>query len=68
MPEEKGNKKIDMNKTFYPEKYQMDFCPSCRGKGKLPNDEGEVDVCKECGGFGLIKKESDTSEDVENRK
>jgi DnaJ-class molecular chaperone len=45
-----------MRKTFKPEKYNMAICPACNGKGKLPKNSGGFDVCKECGGFGAIKK------------
>jgi len=48
-----------MEKTFNPEKYNMAFCPLCNGNGKLPKNPDGFDVCKECGGFGLIKKESE---------
>jgi len=46
-----------MGKTFDPEKYGMSFCPLCRGDGKLAKTPEGFEVCKECGGFGLIKKE-----------
>ena len=46
-----------MGKTFDPEKYEMTFCPLCQGDGKLPNPTEGFGVCKECGGFGLTKKE-----------
>ncbi len=42
---------------FDPEKYGMIFCPNCRGAGRFLTDVKGVDVCKVCGGFGLIKKE-----------
>lgn len=46
-----------MDKTFGPEKYGMTFCPLCQGDGKLLAKTSEgFEVCKECGGFGLIKK------------
>ncbi len=48
-----------MEKTFDPEKYEMVFCPICKGKGKLPRNASGFDVCRLCGGFGLIKKESE---------
>ena len=48
--------KKDMDKTFNPEKYEMTFCPLCQGDGKLPKPPEGFEVCKECGGFGLIKK------------
>jgi DnaJ-class molecular chaperone len=46
-----------MGKAFDPEKYGMTFCPFCQGDGKLPKPTEGFEVCKECGGFGLIKKE-----------
>jgi len=46
-----------MDKTFDPEKYEMTFCPLCRGDGKLAKTPEGFEVCKECGDFGLIKKE-----------
>jgi len=55
-----------MDKTFNPEKYNMAFCPLCEGKGKLPRTPNSFDVCKECGGFGLIKKESGILGEVED--
>ncbi len=45
-----------MGKIFNPEKYNMIFCPYCEGKGKLFMKPSGFNVCKECGGFGLIKK------------
>ena len=45
-----------MRKTFNPEKYNLVWCPVCNGTGKLPKNPGGSDVCKECGGFGAIKK------------
>ena len=50
-----------MDKTFDPEKYKMTFCPLCEGNGKLPKPPEGFEVCKECGGFGLIKKEGQQS-------
>ena len=51
-----------MAKAFNPGKYNMAFCPVCNGKGKLPADSGRFDVCKECGGFGALRKEPETEE------
>jgi DnaJ-class molecular chaperone len=45
-----------MEKSFDPEKYEMTLCPLCQGDGKLPKPPEGFEVCKECGGFGLIKK------------
>jgi DnaJ-class molecular chaperone len=40
-----------------PEKYGMILCPYCNGAGKCSSDSKGVEVCKACGGFGVIKKE-----------
>ena len=56
-----------MERIVDPGKYNMAFCPVCNGKGKLSKGPAGSAVCKECGGFGLIKKESNVSEDVEDR-
>jgi DnaJ-class molecular chaperone len=45
-----------MEKSFDPEKYEMTFCPLCQGDGKLAKTPEGFEVCKECGGFGLIKR------------
>ena len=51
-----------MDRIFNPEKYGMVICPLCKGKGKsLKNPDG-FNVCKRCGGFGLIKKEKEPLE------
>jgi len=52
-----------MGNTFDPEKYRMTFCPLCQGDGKLAETPERFEVCKECGGFGLIKKEEVTEYD-----
>ncbi len=44
------------DKSFNPENYGMVFCPHCNGSGKSLDEAKGVDVCKVCGGFGLIKK------------
>jgi len=49
-------RKINLNKTFDPEKYGMLLCPLCDGKGFIINPERKC--CPKCGGFGLIKKEN----------
>ena len=46
-----------MGVAFDPEKYGLNFCSLCQGDGKLPNPTEEFVVCKECGGFGLTKKQ-----------
>ena len=57
LPKGKDEVKKDMGKVFDPEKYKMTFCPLCQGDGKLPKSPEGFEVCKECGGFGLIEKE-----------
>lgn len=46
---------------FAPEKYGMIYCPNCRGSGKSFSDPKGDNVCKACGGFGLIKKQQKAS-------
>ncbi|MGB7573729.1 MAG: hypothetical protein WBN53_07690 [Thermodesulfobacteriota bacterium] len=52
-------KRTDSDKMFNPEKYGMEVCPLCKGKGKIGKKPGELNVCTGCGGFGLIKKEKE---------
>lgn len=54
-----------MEKTVDPEKYNMVLCPVCNGKGKLAKTTKDFDVCKECGGFGFIKKRKTAMEPKE---
>ncbi len=49
--------KTKITESFNPERYGMTFCPSCRGSGRSLADTQEANVCKVCGGFGLIKRE-----------
>ena len=49
-------KKPSKGKRFHPEKYGMILCPDCGGSGKSTHDAKGADICKVCGGFGLIKK------------
>ncbi len=56
-----------MGKNFDPQKYDMVFCSVCNGKGKLLKSHDELEVCRRCGGFGFIKKESEILEGVEDR-
>lgn len=44
-----------------PEKYGTIFCPNCDGSGKSFADPKGDNVCKVCGGFGLIKKQEKSS-------
>jgi DnaJ-class molecular chaperone len=45
-------------KGFEPEKYGMMICPYCNGNGSLLNGSDGMDVCTKCGGFGLVKKDT----------
>jgi PHP family Zn ribbon phosphoesterase len=58
---------FDMGKTLNPEKYNMAFCPFCKGNGKLPKTPDGFDVCRKCGGFGFVKKGEETSGEEENK-
>jgi len=49
------------DKEFDPVKYGMVFCPECKGSGKSLGIGEETDICRVCGGFGLIKKEEKDS-------
>jgi rRNA maturation endonuclease Nob1 len=53
--------KVTRGETFNPQKYGMSFCPDCHGAGKAFNSAKEINVCRVCGGFGLIKKEENNS-------
>ncbi len=46
-----------MEKAFSPQRYNMVICPVCNGKGRLPKNRGSFDVCRNCRGFGLVKRE-----------
>ena len=46
-----------MDKKFNPEKYQMMVCPVSDGQGRIGTLDDDVKVCKNCGGFGFIRKE-----------
>jgi len=55
--EVKALRRTKIGEKFNPEKYGMIFCPNCCGSGRsFTNPEGG-NVCKVCGGFGLIKRE-----------
>lgn len=59
---ERWEKEVDMEKTFSPRRYNMIFCPVCKGKGKLPVNPRSLDVCgnyvcRNCTGFGLVKRD-----------
>jgi len=42
---------------FDPGRYGMIFCPDCGGSGKSFQGARAANVCRVCGGFGLIKKQ-----------
>jgi DnaJ-class molecular chaperone len=48
-----------MDEPFDPSRYKMTFCPLCEGDGKVTKPPEGVEVCNECGGFGLIKQKKD---------
>ncbi len=50
------------NKRLDPGRYGMILCPECKAKGKLLDQHEKVCVCTVCGGFGLIKKENNVSD------
>jgi DnaJ-class molecular chaperone len=54
-------KRTTIYEGFDPGKYGMVFCPDCRGSGKSFHDARGVNVCRVCGGFGLIKKQEKSS-------
>jgi DnaJ-class molecular chaperone len=58
----KWRKDIDEKKQFNPRKYGMVFCPDCKGSGKFDKAfDACQEVCPKCGGFGLLKREIETS-------
>ena len=58
--------KTKVGRRFDPNKYGMIFCPNCSGSGRSFADAHGVNVCKVCGGFGLIKKEEKKASFIEN--
>ncbi len=50
------------NQEFNPGRYPMVLCPECKGKGKFSDQEKKLFVCSLCGGFGLIKRENNISD------
>ena len=47
-----------VNEKFDPEKYGMVYCSECWGSGRsFDGNRKGVNVCRVCGGFGLLKKE-----------
>ncbi len=58
-----------MKKSGVPGIYNMLLCPVCKGKGKDPDCPLDFGVCKECGGFGFLRRESqDEIRGVETRE
>jgi DnaJ-class molecular chaperone len=45
-------------RQFDPEKYGMVICPYCNGNGSLLIGPDGKNVCTNCGGFGLVRKEA----------
>ncbi len=57
-----------MKKTGDPGIYSMHLCPICKGTGREPKCPWGFGVCKECGGFGILRKLSqDEIEGVETQ-
>src|SRR4030042_1319978 len=44
-------------KIFNPEKYGMVTCSCCNGRGYIQNPKRQC--CPKCGGFGLVRKETE---------
>jgi hypothetical protein len=59
--EARAMKRTTIYEGFDPGKYGMIFCPDCGGSGKSFHDASGINVCKRCGGFGLIKKQDRSS-------
>ena len=57
--------KINLNKTFDPEKIGMVLCPLCDGKGFTINPKRKY--CQKCRGFGLIKMEVEKDTNIPTR-
>ena len=55
-----------MDEKFNPEKYGMTFCLECEGYGRISYSDG-AQVCKYCGGFGLVRKEGKTFDQIDDR-
>jgi len=45
-----------MGKTINPEKYNMVFCPLCKGRGRLPNNPGEFQFAEDVEDLDSLKK------------
>ena len=50
-------KKEITGRIFDPERYEMIFCSGCNGSGRTPDDATGTNICRVCGGFGLIRKQ-----------
>ena len=51
-----------MKEPFDPEDIGMVFCPLCNGDGKTPEGHEGCNVCRQCGGFGIILEKKDMLE------
>ena len=49
-----------------PEKFGYIQCPHCSGYGSSLKDPEGVNICKRCGGSGLIKKEGEGGSNDQN--
>ena len=58
--------KTKVGRRFDPNRYGMIFCPICSGSGRSFAEAQGVNVCKVCGGFGLVKKEETKASLIEN--
>ena len=58
--------KTRIDEKFKPERYGMIFCPDCSGSGRSFTEAKGTNVCKVCGGFGLIKKEEKKASLIES--
>lgn len=49
---------VTMDMILDPGKYGLKECPHCNGYGSSLKDPEGVNVCTQCGGIGLIRKET----------
>jgi hypothetical protein len=52
------------NNGINPERYGMVFCSNCSGSGKYFYGDRGVSVCQVCGGFGLVRNETNSIYDA----
>jgi DnaJ-class molecular chaperone len=55
-----------VGRRFNPDRYGMIFCPNCSGSGRSFAEAQGVNVCKVCGGFGLIRNEEKKASLIES--